>query len=76
MLTASTSLAPGRTATAITRHCTGATVQVGIHPSKCAITKLKMDKDRKNLLDRKSVAKLGEKGKGKISDAENMAGVD
>jgi len=54
----------------------GATVQVGIHPSKCAITKLKMDKDRKNLLDRKSVAKLGEKGKGKISDAENMAGVD
>ena len=51
-------------------------MQVGIHPSKCAITKLKMDKDRKNLLDRKSVAKLGEKGKGKISDAENMAGVD
>ena len=25
----------------------GATVQVGIHPSKCVITKLKRDKDRK-----------------------------
>merc|ERR1711865_859369 len=38
-----------------------------VYRKKCAITKLKMDKDRKNLLDRKSVAKLGEKGKGKIS---------
>lgn len=54
----------------------GATVNVGIHPSKCIITKLKLDKDRKNILERKSKAKLGEKGKGKISDAENMAGVD
>ena len=28
----------------------GATVQVGIHPSKCVITKLKLDKDQKYLL--------------------------
>ena len=28
-------------------------VQVGIHPSKCEITKLKIDKDRKAILDRK-----------------------
>ncbi|QQP50276.1 60S ribosomal protein L26, partial [Caligus rogercresseyi] len=30
----------------------GATVYVGIHPSKVAIVKLKMDKDRKKILDR------------------------
>merc|ERR1712022_14746 len=56
----------------------GATVQVGIHPSKVAITKLKLDKDRKQLLERKSAGKVGDKGKGKISeaDADNMAGVD
>ena len=32
----------------------GQTVNVGIHPSKCVITKLKMDKDRKALLERKA----------------------
>ena len=31
----------------------GATVNVGIHPSNVVITKLKMDKDRKNLIARK-----------------------
>merc|ERR1712203_851504 len=44
----------------------GATVHVGIHPSKVVIQKLKMDKDRKLILDRraKSRAKaLAEKGK-------------
>ena len=30
----------------------GVTTNVGIHPSKVAIVKLKMDKDRKNTLDR------------------------
>merc|ERR1711879_424318 len=30
------------------------TVQVGIHPSKVIITKLKLDKDRKALLERKN----------------------
>eukprot|EP00927_Polykrikos_kofoidii_P016744 TRINITY_DN1758_c0_g1_i2.p1 TRINITY_DN1758_c0_g1~~TRINITY_DN1758_c0_g1_i2.p1 ORF type:complete len:138 (+),score=21.99 TRINITY_DN1758_c0_g1_i2:91-504(+) len=32
----------------------GQTVPVGIHPSKVVITKLKLDKDRKALLDRKN----------------------
>ena len=35
----------------------GQTVPVGIHPSKVVITKLKLDKDRKALLERKSAAK-------------------
>lgn len=29
-------------------------VPVGIHPSNCVITKIKMDKDRKKVLDRKN----------------------
>lgn len=32
----------------------GATVYVGIHPSKVVIVKLKMDKDRKNILERRA----------------------
>merc|ERR1719460_1602097 len=32
----------------------GATVQVGVDSSKCVITKLKLDKDRKALLERRS----------------------
>lgn len=43
----------------------GAAVNVGIHPSKVEIVRLKMDKDRKEILDRKSRAKLQEKAKGK-----------
>ena len=34
----------------------GATVNVGINPSNVVITKLKMDKDRRNLIDRKKAA--------------------
>merc|ERR1719211_660757 len=34
----------------------GQTVPIGIHPSKVMITKLKLDKDRKALLDRKNRA--------------------
>eukprot|EP01114_Cavostelium_apophysatum_P010842 TRINITY_DN24977_c0_g1_i1.p2 TRINITY_DN24977_c0_g1~~TRINITY_DN24977_c0_g1_i1.p2 ORF type:complete len:164 (-),score=42.10 TRINITY_DN24977_c0_g1_i1:34-477(-) len=41
----------------------GTTVNIGIHPSKVAITKLKLDKDRKNLLERKDRTKKVEKGK-------------
>merc|ERR1711915_732259 len=41
----------------------GATVSVGIHPSKVEIVRLKMDRDRKNILDRKNRQKLQEKGK-------------
>merc|ERR1712227_453119 len=32
----------------------GTTVQVGIHPSNCVITKLKLDKDRKAMLERRA----------------------
>ena len=53
----------------------GATVNVGIHPSKCIITKLKLDKDRKNILERKNRA--SDAVKGKFTDTEvNMGGVD
>jgi hypothetical protein len=47
--------------------CAGATVQVGVDPSKVVITKLKLDNDRRSLLTRK---KGGEGGKGKFSAAE------
>ena len=45
----------------------GATVQVGIDPSKVVVTKLKMDKDRKKVLDRKGKSE---------GDASEMGGVD
>ncbi|GMH87565.1 hypothetical protein TL16_g10897, partial [Triparma laevis f. inornata] len=47
----------------------GATIPVGIDPSKVVITKLKMDKDRKKALDRKN----REKG---AAEEDNMGGVD
>merc|ERR1712070_971199 len=55
----------------------GATVNVGIDPSKVIITKLKLDKDRKDLLERKKGAST-EKGKGKFTEEEiqGMADVD
>jgi len=34
----------------------GATVQVGIHPSKVEITKLKLDRNREDLLKRKATS--------------------
>merc|ERR1719231_984378 len=40
----------------------GATVQVGIHPSKVVTVKLHMDKDRQALIDRKK-ASVSSKGK-------------
>ena len=36
----------------------GATVNVGLQPSNCVITKLKIDKDRKALLERKASSKV------------------
>lgn len=56
---------------------TGATVNVGVDPSKVIVTKLKMDKDRKALLERKKGGKA-EKGKGKFTEQEvqAMANVD
>ena len=41
---------------------TGKTVQLPIHPSNCEVTALKLDKDRKRLLERKA-SKSGEKAK-------------
>ncbi|XP_064630366.1 large ribosomal subunit protein uL24-like [Lineus longissimus] len=42
----------------------GATVNVGIHPSKVVIVKLKLDKDRKRILDRKAKSRASaDKGK-------------
>lgn len=43
----------------------GATVYVGIHPSKVVIVKLKMDKDRKQILDRRAEGKRVSEGKAK-----------
>merc|ERR1712194_795379 len=45
----------------------GAQVNVGIQPSNCIITKLKLDKDRKSILARKDRAS---------SPGANLAGVD
>merc|ERR1712070_300053 len=46
----------------------GSTVNVGIHPSNVVITKLKLDRDRRSILERKNTQKAAEKGKGKYTD--------
>merc|ERR1712127_648718 len=43
----------------------GAQVYVGIHPSKVVIVKLKMDKDRKKILERKAKGRAEATGKDK-----------
>lgn len=43
-------------------------MNVGVDPSKVVITKLKLDKDRKALLERKG--KRDDKNKGKFSESE------
>lgn len=48
---------------------TGATVPVGIHPSKVQITKLKINGNRQALLDRKNRDKSKD-AKAKFSEAE------
>merc|ERR1719282_1300998 len=48
----------------------GAQVNVGIQPSNCIITKLKLDKDRKAILERK------DRAKGNTLEGGNLAGVD
>merc|ERR1719199_986255 len=62
----------------ITREkASGATVQVGVHPSKVVINKLRLDKDRKALLERKNRSAALKKGKGKFTEADvAMADVD
>merc|ERR1712227_889079 len=47
----------------------GSTVNVGIPPSNVMITKLKLDKDRRAILERKDTSKATEKGKGKYTEA-------
>merc|ERR1712057_54621 len=47
----------------------GSTVNVGIHPSNVSITKLKLDKDRRAILDRKDTTKELAKGKGEYSES-------
>lgn len=49
----------------------GATVNIGIHPSKVVVNKLKLDRDRKQILDRKKRA--ADKDKGKIKAADTQA---
>lgn len=53
----------------------GAPVHIPIHPSKCIITKLKIDKDRNDLLARKERA-LSTKGKGEKYTKKDVMGVD
>jgi len=48
----------------------GTTVPIGIHPSNVVITKLKMDKNRKSLLERKDRT-ASKKGKGKANETED-----
>lgn len=45
----------------------GVTIQIPIHPSNLVITKLHLDKDRKNLIERKQ-RKVDDKSKGKITE--------
>lgn len=55
----------------------GATTQVGVHPSKVVITKLKLDKDRKAMLERRNRERAAVGDKGKITQEEvSMANVD
>ena len=46
----------------------GATFPVGIHPSKVVITKLKLDKDRRDLLKRKKAGSTKDEDKGEQHD--------
>jgi len=54
----------------------GATVNVGIHPSKVVIVKLKMDKDRKNILDRRAKGRAEALGKDKGKYTEESAAME
>merc|ERR1719334_3021320 len=54
----------------------GATVNVGIHPSKVVIVKLKLDKDRKRILDRKAKGRADALGKDKGKYTEESAAME
>merc|ERR1712217_503266 len=51
----------------------GASVYVGIHPSKVCIVKLKMDKDRKKIVDRRAKGRAEATGKDKGKYTEETA---
>jgi len=53
----------------------GASAHVGIHPSKVVIVKLKMDKDRKKIIERRAKGRAMAKGldKGKYSEESAAA---
>merc|ERR1739840_84487 len=51
----------------------GASVFVGIHPSKVCIVKLKMDKDRKAIIDRRAKGRAEATGKDKGKYTEESA---
>jgi large subunit ribosomal protein L26e len=46
----------------------GSTVQVGIHPSNCVITKLKLDKDRTKMLERRAASRAAKQAKDKHTE--------
>uniref|UniRef100_A0A2K5HEA3 Uncharacterized protein n=1 Tax=Colobus angolensis palliatus TaxID=336983 RepID=A0A2K5HEA3_COLAP len=46
----------------------GTTVHIGIHPSKVVITRLKLDKDRKKIFERKAKSRQVGKEKGKYKE--------
>merc|ERR1712212_402486 len=46
----------------------GSTVQVGIHPSNCVITKLKLDKDRTAMLTKRAASKAAKDAKDKHTE--------
>eukprot|EP00657_Telonema_sp_P-1_P006368 TRINITY_DN2483_c0_g1_i7.p2 TRINITY_DN2483_c0_g1~~TRINITY_DN2483_c0_g1_i7.p2 ORF type:complete len:129 (+),score=67.25 TRINITY_DN2483_c0_g1_i7:114-500(+) len=54
----------------------GSTVNVGIDASNVVITKLKLDKDRRAILERKNTQKSAEKGKGKYTEGDVKADLD
>merc|ERR1711992_474006 len=54
----------------------GASVFVGIHPSKVVIVKLKMDKDRKSIIDRRAKGRAEATGKDKGKYTEESAAME
>lgn len=54
----------------------GATVFVGIHPSNVVIVKLKLDKDRKAILERRAAGRLQKQGKTKGKHTEESVAAE
>ncbi|XP_061041246.1 ribosomal protein uL24-like [Eubalaena glacialis] len=52
----------------VQREANGTTVHVGIHPSKVVITRLKLDKYQKKILERKAKSRQVGKEKGKYKE--------